>query len=305
MPASDSISVVLPVHAGASPEHFGRALRSLVEQTLLPTEVVIVRDGPLLPGHEQALDEVREHLVLVEVTLAGPCGAGPANQAGVSAASGTWIAKMDSDDIALPERFERQLAAAGRGALDLLGTSMWEFEGTEANITGLRRLPSSGAAILGYARTNNPINHPTAFYRRDLALAVGGYVALPYLEDYDFTARMLVNGARAANLEEPLLLFRSGDDVRRRRRAWGIFASERLLQRNLVAYGLVSRRRSVVNLVARTAYRALPPAVARRADALLFHDRAVRPPTSALDGDDQQGLGDGPQGGEPLDGGHS
>ena len=94
-------------------------------------------------------------------------------------------------------------------------------------------------------RFNNPVNHPTAMYRRELALRVGGYPAMRFMQDYDLMARMLAGGARMMNLPEPLVLFRAGDGMLRRRSARGYLALERELQRNLRSYGLVGRGRAV------------------------------------------------------------
>ena len=185
-------------------------------------------------------------------------GAGVANGAGLEAATGTWIAKVDADDILLPHRFEAQLAALQETGADLCGAAMWEFDDDPERPTRLRANPSTHEAIARRMRFNNPINHPTAMYRRELALRVGGYPTMRFMQDYDLFARMLVGGARMMNLPEPLVLFRAGDGMLRRRSARGYLPLERELQRNLHAYGLVGRSRAVVNLTIRGAFRVLP-----------------------------------------------
>jgi hypothetical protein len=87
------------------------------------------------------------------------------------------------------------------------------------------------------------------------------------MQDYDLFARMLVAGAVMMNLEEPLVLFRAGADMRRRRQAVGFARLEWLLQRSLHAYGLVSRPRMVINFVIRMAFRSLPAPLLRLAYA--------------------------------------
>ena len=158
----------------------------------------------------------------------------------------------------VPHRFETQLAALAETGADLCGAAMWEFDDDPERPTRLRTNPATHEAIARRMRFNNPINHPTAMYRRELALRVGGYPAMRFMQDYDLMARMLVGGARMTNLPEPLVLFRAGDGMLRRRSARGYLALERELQRNLRSYGLVGRGRAAVNLAIRGAFRVLP-----------------------------------------------
>jgi glycosyltransferase involved in cell wall biosynthesis len=267
------LSVVLPVYAGADAEHLRLALASVIDQTAPPTEILVVEDGPLRAEQLVVLDGVEAGTVpLRRVRLETNAGVAAAVQAGVEAAASPWIARLDADDIALPHRFDAQLDAISAGGYDVLGAAMTEFEGDPGNVVGVRRLPEEHADIATFLKRANPVNHPTVVFRRDLALAVGGYRPLRHLEDYDLWARMLVGGARFHNLPEPLLLFRSGDSMLARRRQSGVFRAELTLQRHLHDYGLISRPRMAVNLAARTAFRALPRPLMRRAYRFLFHD---------------------------------
>ena len=99
----------------------------------------------------------------------------------------------------------------------------------------------------------------------------GGYHEVHHMEDYDLWARLLSSGARFHNLPEALTLFRTSPAQFQRRTGRGMFAAERQMQRNLVSYGLVSRPRSWVNLVVRTAYRLLPTGLLTAAYGRLFH----------------------------------
>lgn len=276
MAGAIELSVVMPVYARADAAHFRRALESIYAQTYPAAEVIVVEDGPLTDAHYAVLDDFSDHHPpLRREVLPVNRGAAAGNQAGLCAARYPWIAKMDSDDIALPQRFECQVELLAAGHLDLVGSAMSEFDGDEANIIGLRRLPASPEEVAMYVRTNNPVNHPTCVYRRELAIAVGGYQPLAYMEDYDLMARMLAAGARMRNLPEPLVLFRAGDEMLDRRRAKGIFASEVAMQRNLREYGLIGRVRMGVNIVARSTFRLLPAPVLKLAYKALFHDKSA------------------------------
>ena len=254
-----TVSALMPVHGGVPVADVRATLDSLDRQTRPADEIVLVADGPLSPEHEALLsDYAATHASVVRVRLATNQGAGVANGVGLHAATGTWIAKVDADDILLPHRFATQLAALAETGADVCGAAMWEFDQDPRHPTRLRTGPASHGAIARRMRFNNPINHPTAMYRRELAVRVGGYPTMRYMQDYDLFARMLVDGARMVNLPEPLVLFRAGDGMLRRRSARGYLPLERELQRNLRAYGLVGRGRAALNLTIRGAFRVLP-----------------------------------------------
>ena len=100
---------------------------------------------------------------------------------------------------------------------------------------------------------------------------VGGYRDVHFMEDYDLYARLIAGGWQVRNLPEALTDFQVTDAQFSRRTGREMLAAEVQMQRNLVAYGLVSRPRAAFNLAARTAYRALPTGVLRRVYAALFH----------------------------------
>ncbi|HEX4472920.1 MAG TPA: glycosyltransferase [Nocardioides sp.] len=269
-PAAGTVSVLMPIHAGLHPAHLARALGSVAEQTRAPDEVVLVEDGPLPDALRDVVATAAAQLPrLVRETLPVNRGAGVANQAGLRRCSGEWVLKADGDDVSLPQRLQRQLDHAAETGADVCGSAMLEFSGTEEHVVAVRTPPLTHEDIARRMRWNNPINHPTALYRADRARAAGGYGDLRYMQDYDLFARMLSQGARFANLAEPLVLFRAGDAVMARRRSPAMRRCEWQLQRNLREYGVVGPARRYANYAARQGARMLPaPAMARLHRAL-------------------------------------
>jgi glycosyltransferase involved in cell wall biosynthesis len=230
-----------------------------LDQTRPADEIVVVEDGPI----DERLDAVliaatSRHPELLRLRLETNQGAGVANQAGLVAASGEWIAKVDADDISKPVRFERQLLELHRSGADVCGSSMLEFDGEAQNLIARRDVPLDHGSIARRMRFNNPFNHPTVMYRRALALSCGGYPEMRFMQDYVLFARMLGAGARMTNLSEPMVLFRAGDGMHRRRSGRGFWRLERQVQRELRAVGVVSRGRAAMNFVIRLGYRHLP-----------------------------------------------
>jgi glycosyltransferase involved in cell wall biosynthesis len=235
------------------------ALDSVLRQTRPADEIVVVEDGPLSVEHDDVLDALElRHPAVVRVRLQTNQGAGAANQAGLQVATGEWIAKMDADDISVQGRFAAQLAELERSGADLCGSAMLEFDGDPINVTSRRSAPLDHAAIARKMRWNNPVNHPTAMYRRAVAIDSGGYPDLRLMQDYVLFARMLASGARMTNLSEALVFFRAGAGLHSRRSGRGFFGLEREVQRELQELGLVGRVRAELNFLLRMAYRRLP-----------------------------------------------
>ena len=268
-----SLAALITVYHRIVPEELSAALESLAAQTHPADEIVIVEDGPVGPQLRAVIDGfVAEHAEARTVTLARNQGAGPASAAGMSTIDAELVARLDADDIAAPERFARQLAwFEAHPDTDVLGTALSEFHDDPAEVVAVRALPETHAEIARYARINSPVNNPSVMLRRKAVEKAGGYQAVHHMEDYDLYARLLSTGARFHNLPEPLTYFRTSPAQFERRTGRGMFAAERQMQRNLVAYGLVSRPRSWVNLVVRTAYRLLPTGLLTAAYARLFH----------------------------------
>lgn len=266
----DTLSVVLPFHQGVPASQLRAALQSLGDQTRLPEEIIVVADGPVTEEHEAVLASFDAPPALTVIRIPENRGPGVANQAGLLAARGTWIAKADADDLSRPKRLESQLACARTLNADVVGTSMAEFASDPAVTSGIRSCPESHDAIARRMRLNTPLNHPTIVYRRDLAVAVGGYPPVRHMEDWDLLARMLSAGARMHNLQEPLVLFRSDDQMLRRRTSRSMLRDTVAMQRNLRSYGIIGPVRQYTNLAARALVALLPAPLLRRLYRSLF-----------------------------------
>lgn len=270
------LAALCTVYHGSDPQHLHMALDSLANQTRPAEHIVVVVDGPIGPDLEEVVTSFAAANDTVEIVrLPHNVGAGPASQAGVERISAEWIARLDSDDIATPQRFATQLAFIEQHPdVDVLGTAVAEFDSVPdvpANKQKIRRMPQTHDEIARYARINSPINNPSVMIRKSALDQAGGYQDIHFMEDYDLYARLLSRGARFYNLPEALTLFRVTDQQFSRRTSKGMLSAEVQMQKNLISYGLVNPPRAVANLVIRTAYRLLPTSLLRRAYRLLFH----------------------------------
>jgi glycosyltransferase involved in cell wall biosynthesis len=260
---TSDFSLLLPVYARDDPAQLDRAFRSAVhEQTLRPTEALIVRDGPI----PEALAAVVDELIATSpvptrmLPLEQNVGLAEALTAGLEVCTYDVVARMDADDVALPERFAKQLALLDTG-FDLVGAGLYEFEDDEAVTIGVRTPPTGEEHIKRYARFHDPFNHPTVVYRRAAVQAAGGYVPVGLMEDYWLFARMLASGARAENIAEPLVKYRVGAGAYRRRGGLKQLMAELRLQRMMRRAGITTPLQMLRNVVIRGGYRLVPEGI--------------------------------------------
>lgn len=252
-----TVGVIMAVYERVQPDHLAEALQSLGTQTLSPSEVIVVEDGPLPDALLKVLDET-EGLPLRRIALEKNLGSGPAKQVALLASRSVLVAVADADDVSMPTRLAEQAALMTEGPLDLASSAMEEFDTETGDTVGVRAMPTTHAGVARMMRMRNPMNHPAVMVRRDRAVASGGYRDLPLLEDYDLWARMLRDAARTGNSPRVLVRFRGGKASWQRRRARQAFASEYRLQKNLRRYGVVNRTEAARNLLVRCGYRLIP-----------------------------------------------
>lgn len=267
-------SLLLPVYAGDRAPFLRRAFASAVhEQTRRPSQVVLVRDGPVPPDLREVLAELADGspVPVTAVPLPANVGLARALEHGLDACAHDVVARMDADDLSLPHRFAVQLPLLEAGA-DLVGAALEEFEDEDqAPGSGVvRRQPPDAAWIAARARFHSPFNHPTVVYRRAAVRAAGGYRPLPLLEDYWLFARMIASGARTANAPEVLLRYRVGAGSYARRGGLRLLRSELALQRHLLAEGFTTPAQFARNVVVRAGYRAVPVGLRQRAYRVVF-----------------------------------
>ncbi|MFC5995539.1 glycosyltransferase [Pseudonocardia hispaniensis] len=280
----EPLSLLLPVWAGDRPDFLADAFRSTVdEQTRRPDQVVIVRDGPVDARLAARIDELAAASpVPVEiVALERNVGLGPALDAGLEACAHPIVARMDADDISLPHRFAVQLPIIEAGA-DLVGSGLIEFGDHGGEELGRRTPPTDPAGIAARARFADPFNHPTVVYRRDLVRSVGGYTDFALMEDYLLWAKLIIAGARVANVAEPLVKYRVGAGAYARRGGLAQLRAELAIQRRFRRLGFTTRAQYVRNVLVRGGYRLVPVGLRRMAYRSLIAgygagDRARRP----------------------------
>ncbi len=237
-------SVLMSLYKKEKPEYATACFDSLLRQTVPASEWVVVEDGPLTEELYSVLSKYQtENPGLIKrVHLEKNQGLGAALQAGVPECSNELIARMDTDDIAREDRFEKQLAMfAATPELDICGSNIDEFEETPQTIVASRNVPTTHEEIVRYQRRRDAFNHMTVMYKKSAVMGAGNYQPCPLMEDTFLWARMIMNGAKCANIGEALVFARIGKDMFARRGGWSYFKKYREGRKKVLQTGLISR----------------------------------------------------------------
>lgn len=261
-----AFSVLMSLYAKERPEYLRESLDSIYNQTLPPDEVVMVEDGPLSPELYAVLDEYELlHPNLKRIPLAKNGGLGKALNEGLKHCSYDLVARMDSDDISKPNRFEKQIGLFEKYQLAEV-VSCWidEFVDSPTNIVSTRRLPEFPYELYAYGKKRCPINHPAVMFKRDSVIFAGGYRHFPLFEDYYLWVRLMLNGSKFYNIQESLLLFRSSPDVYKRRGGLKHALNEVKFQHHIHSIGYIGYMRMVTNICIRFVTRIVPNSLRKK-----------------------------------------
>ena len=221
-------SVLMSVYAKDNPEYLVTAIESMLNQTVKPEQFVIVQDGNVGKELEKVLVDYQTNFptVFTLVKLKENGGLANALNHGLQACRNELVARMDADDISLPQRCEKELEKFRENdKLVICGCNIDEFYKTPENVRTSRVVPSDYKSILKFMRLRQPFNHATVIYKKSKVLEAGGYLLLRRKEDFDLFSRMLMNGDYAVNIDESFYLCRANEENYARRKTLVNFKS--------------------------------------------------------------------------------
>lgn len=213
-------SVLMSVYQKERPEYLRQSMESIANQTIPTNDFVLVCDGPLNEKLDAEIVRMQEVFgdVLHVVRLEKNMGLGNALNIGIQHCRNDLVARMDSDDIARPERCEKELLyLKTHQNVSIVGGWIEEFSTNPEDVNAIRKVPETDEEIRRFAKKRNPFNHPSVMLRRKDVLAAGNYPDVRYLQDYYLWTSMLIQGYCGHNLQEPLVWMRAGENLFKRR----------------------------------------------------------------------------------------
>ena len=248
------------VYGRDNPAWFKTAVDSILNQTVPPSEVVLVVDGPVPDELDAVINEYAATPVFNVIRFAENQGHGNARRAGLAACTNEYVAIMDADDISAPDRFEKQLALLlADDALDIVGGNITEFMDTPDNVVAKREVASTDSEIKQYMKKRCPMNQMTVMFKKTSVDSVGGYIDWFCDEDYYLWLRMALADMNFANTPDVLVNVRVGREMYRRRGGWKYFSSEAKLQRYMRKNGLIGLGTYLSNVAKRFIVQVLLP----------------------------------------------
>lgn len=219
----EKYSFLISVYAKDDPEYFRLAMESMIGQSVPADEIVLVIDGPI---GEQLSDMINKYC-LAYPNLIIPCrleqnvGLGMALNEGIKSAKNELIARMDSDDISLPSRCEKQLECfAENENLGIVGSYVGEFIKDPNKVISIRRVPTLEKQIYDYNKRRSAFNHPSVMFKKSVVINIGMYSNLRRNQDIELFGRMMYNHISCSNISEVLLYYRVAGDSYKRRKNW-------------------------------------------------------------------------------------
>ncbi len=217
---SNLFSVLISVYCKENPLFLREYLSSIFNQTIWPTEVVLIKDGPLNRELDAVIDEFSFKYPIFKIIANDKnLGLGLSLALGIESCSNEYIARMDTDDNMPCDRFEKELKKINEG-YDVVSCWSLLYDVDIQNPVAIKKRPASHKEILALAKKRSPICHAGCMYRRSMVLKAGNYQHCNLYEDYHLWARMFLSGARFFNIQEVLYYVRTSSEMIGRRGGW-------------------------------------------------------------------------------------
>lgn len=252
-------SVLMSLYIKENPQYLAECLQSLVKQTIQADEIVLVFDGVLTSELEKVVAEFSDKLPFNIVYLEKNGGLAKALNIGLTHCSNEWVFRMDTDDICVPDRFEKQVKfIKSHPDTVILGGQIAEFGENIQNIVSYRNVPTDAKDIVKFAAHRCPFNHMTVAYQKSTVLDCGGYQDLQ--EDYNLWIKLMASGQKIANLPDILVYARVGNGMVSRRRGIAYAKSEWRLFKLKYRLGIQGLASSLLTFTMRALPRLMPVA---------------------------------------------
>ena len=217
------------------PELLKISIESIFQNTINPDFFILTIDGKIPKNNWRIIKNLRKKYKIKLNIIKKNIGLALALNSAINLVTTEWIARADSDDINMINRFEKQIAIA-KNNYDVIGSNILEVDQKKAFLKLEKKMPKSNRAIKKYLKSRNPINHMTAFYKTDLVKRVGGYPNIYHREDYGLWIKLHHQGALFYNISENLVQVNGGQSLFKRRRGFRNIPAELNLQ--LLSYKL-------------------------------------------------------------------
>ncbi|HIF9459099.1 TPA: glycosyltransferase [Photobacterium damselae] len=260
----NNFSILMSLYIKENPNYLMACLYSLYSQTITSDDIVIVHDGPLNKELYKVINSWKDKLDIKEVILQENVGLGMALNEGLKHCKYDLVARVDTDDINLPNRFDIQYSyMINNPNIALCGSHISEFD-DNPDITISKRLVPIGDELNKTIFQRNPFNHMTVMFRKSAVLDAGGYQHLRFMEDYFLWVRMYLKGYQLHNLDTVFVNARIGNGMLERRKGSEYYKSELTFMNYLLKENIPNKPKVIGTFLVRSHLRLLPSSVLKK-----------------------------------------
>ena len=259
-------SLSICVYHKDNPDYFSDALQSIIQQSTLPSEIVLVIDGPVGPDIQLVISKTAKTFKNFKIIqLKENVGHGRARQIGIENCCYDFVALMDSDDLSVMNRFEDQIKTfKADNSLSIVGGWIDEFSDDISRPLGQRKLPCNDFEIKKYLKYRCPMNQVTVMFKKADVIDAGGYLDWHHEEDYYLWLRMHLLECKFKNLQKVLVHVRADKDYFSRRGGMEYFLSEARLQKYMYNNSIINILELFMNVSVRFIIQVAMPNIFRR-----------------------------------------
>lgn len=252
-------TILQSVYKNDRAEYLDQCLDSIFNSTLRPSRIVLVKDGFVCEELESCIREWSQRLPLYVVGYGQNRGLAYALNYGLQFVETELVARMDSDDICYPDRFEKQIDYLQNNPdVTLLSGYIDEFDFDSSIVVGTRTVPLERNDIIRRLKRRNAFNHMAVVFKKPAVLESGGYQEVPFFEDYDLWVRLVQKGFQVANIPEKLVKARIGNDMIGRRHGLAYAKHELFFLKRQLERKFISKKEYIKLIFLRIPVRLLP-----------------------------------------------
>ena len=253
-------SVLMSVYKNDKSEDVKDAIDSLLNQTLLPNQIVILEDGKVSKKLDDLLENYsKKHKIIEIYKREQNLGLGLTLNEGLNYCKYDYVARMDADDYSYPNRFEEEIRyLESHPDIDVVGCNIDEYDENLSKKLAVRVVPEFDKKIKKYMKKRNGVNHVTVIYKKQSVLNAGSYEDCLYFEDYYLWCKMIKNGCKFYNIQESLMKIRAGFDMAKRR--GGLSYSKYIInfENKIYKIGIINKFEYIFNLFIRLSVANIP-----------------------------------------------
>lgn len=257
-----NFSILMSLYFKETPFFLNQCFESIwINQTIHSNEIILVLDGPVSVELQHCVDLWQDKIgeVLKVIPLSENVGLGKALNEGLKHCSNEWIFRMDTDDICMPDRFEKQIKfIKDTPDVVLFSGQILEFENDPKDLGVIKSVPLTHEEILKFCQIRSPFNHMTVAYKKTVIDEVGGYQHHLFMEDYNLWLRVIGAGYGVGNHPDVLLYARVGNGMHARRKGLEYIKSERQLLKLKKELKLQNPIHANILFLVRSAFRLMP-----------------------------------------------